>query len=170
MPSHSANGIEIVADPAVASHIHGQEQWYGKDAVDGFLNRDSLVPWQLLSDVLASTYGAEVQLSDGTELEAGSALKKFCILRIYVTTTNVNSKTFKIQFWTGLTTFAEVVLHTEFLFRSASANERSAPIDLTSPTDFCNRKIWARMMCEDVGGKTLDFLFAVHTYDAPVIT
>jgi hypothetical protein len=149
----------------IEKHIHNSEQWYGKNSIDGFLDRDSITSWQIVANAVAGTYGAEVQISDGTEVEGGSSVKKLDLHRLFIETTNVNDQTYKIQFWYGTGLFGAATLLTEFPFRAAAASERSSPIDIISNRIACNNKIWARCMCSS-GGKTINFIVGVHTYDA----
>lgn len=180
--SYSGNGARKVDDLAIngllgtynslgyhvetiENYFQNTEKWYGRNAVSGLMEINNPAPWQLVAGALANTWGTEVMLSDGTVIEGGDPTKKYNFQRIFTVTTDVNDKTFILQFWHGLTTFAAATLRTSTVFRSAAASERCAVVNLMSPKSPCNYKLWARCMCE-TGGKYIEILIGIHTYIA----
>lgn len=148
----------------IEKHFHNSEQFFGKDGGDNYLNRDSITPWQITSGA-GEAYGAELQISDGTEIEGGSATKKFDFHRLFITGVGEIDDTYKIQIWYGTGLFGAATLLTETLFRASSATFESVPIDIMSPRIACNNKIWLCCKCTS-DAETIDFLIGVHTYDA----
>jgi hypothetical protein len=146
----------------IERHLHNNEEWYGKDSGDTYLNRDSITPWQLTAGT-GEAYGTEVQISDGTEIEGGDSSKKFDIHRLFIQSTSVNDQNYKVQVWAGTGTFAQSTLLSEVPFRIAANQTESQPIALITRRVPCDCKIWLRCKCA-TNGATIDLLIGLHTY------
>ena len=150
----------------IEKHFHNNSQWFGKSAVDDLLDRDSVTPWELTAGE-SQAYGTEVQLSDGTEIESGSATKKFDLHEVLVVSNDAGNAvtTFKIEFWYGTGLFAAATLLTEAVTTFYSVSDNHGVIITICPRIACNNKLWARVKCS-VNSKTLGFLIGLHTYTA----
>jgi len=167
--SAAVNGLSGVAGSlayhilTIENYFQNTERWYGRNAGTGLMELDNPAPWSVVAGALATDYGTEVMLSDGTVIEGGDPTKLYNFQRIFITGTDVNDATFHLQFWHGLTTFAAATLRTSTVFRAASASERSTALALMSPKSPCNYKLWARCKCQ-TGGRYIAFLIGIHTY------
>jgi len=150
----------------IEKHFHNSAQWYGKDSVDDLLNRDSVTPFVLTAGD-DQDYGTEVQLSDGTEIEGGSATKKFDFHKILITDNNAGntSTTFKFELWYGTGIFAAATLLTECVANFYSISDNHGVMEFPCPRIACNNKLWARVKC-NVNGKSCSILVGVHVYEA----
>lgn len=150
----------------IEKHFHNSAQWFGKDGGDNLLNRDSVTPWALVAGT-SQAYGTEVQLSDGTEVESGSATKKFDLHEILIVDNDAGNAvtTYKIQFWYGTGLFAAATLLTECVCSFYSVSDNHGVIVMVCPRITCNNKLWARVKCS-VNSKSLSFIMGVHTYVA----
>ena len=149
---------------ALYAHTFSALQWYGKDGGDNLLNRASVTPWAVVAGT-SQAYGSEVQLSDGTEIESGSAVKSYDLHRVMVTTNDATgATTFKLEFWYGTGLFATATLLTECVTVFNSALDNSGSIEIASPKIKCNNKLWVRVK-SSVNSKSLSFILGVHTYD-----
>lgn len=150
----------------IEKHIHNSAQWFGKDTGDSLLNRDSVTPWDLTAGV-SQAYGTEVQLSDGTEIEGGSATMKFDLHEVLVVENDAGNAitTFKIQFWYGTGLFAAATLLTECVATFFQNSDNHGVITMVCPRIACNNKLWARIKCS-VNSKTISILIGGHTYVA----
>ena len=150
----------------IDNHLHRPAQWFGRDSIDGYLNRDSVSPWTLTAGT-SQAYGAELQISDGTEIESGDANKLFDFHEmLIVDNTALNAvTTFKIEIWVGLTTFAAATLLTECVATFYAATDNHGVIIINCPRTACNNKIWTRAKCS-VNSKQISFIIGLHTYDS----
>jgi hypothetical protein len=150
----------------IEKHFHNSAQWFGKDTGDNLLNRDSVTPWTMVSGT-SQAYGTEVQLSDGTEIESGSATKKYDLHEVMVVDNDAGNAvtTFKIQFWYGTGLFAAATLLTECVASFYSVSDNHGVITMVCPRIACNNKLWARIKCS-VNSKSISLLIGVHTYVA----
>lgn len=145
-------------------HFHNSAQWFGKDGGDNLLNRDSVTPWALVAGT-SQAYGTEVQLSDGTEIESGSAIKKYDLHEVLIVDNDAGNAvtTFKVQFWYGTGLFAAATLLTECVCSFYSVSDNHGVITMVCPRITCNNKLWARIKCS-VNSKSISILIGVHTY------
>jgi len=150
----------------IEKHFHNSEQWFGKDGGDNLLNRDSVTPWTVVAGT-SQAYGTEVQLSDGTEIESGSATKKMDIHEILVVDNDAGNAitTFKIQLWYGTGLFAAATLLTESVCTFYAVSDNKGIIELVCPRIACNNKLWVRIKCS-VNSKSISILIGLHTYVA----
>ena len=150
----------------IEKHFHNSAQWFGKATGDSLLDRDSVTPWSLVSGT-SQAYGTEAPLSDGTEIESGSATKKFDLHEVLIVDNDAGNAvtTFKIQFWYGTGLFATATLLTECVASFYSVSDNHGVIVMVCPRITCNNKIWARVKCS-VNTKTISMLIGVHTYVA----
>lgn len=150
----------------IEKHFHNSAQWFGKDSGDNLLNRDSVTPWALVAGT-SQAYGTEVQLSDGTEIESGSATKKFDLHEVLIVDNDASNAvtTYKIQFWYGTGLFAAATLLTECVCSFYSVSDNHGVIVMVCPRITCNNKLWARVKCS-VNSKSLSFIMGFHTYVA----
>lgn len=147
----------------IERHLHHSEQWYGKDAGDAFLNRNSLTAWQITAGT-SEAYGTEVQLSNGDEVESGSTTKKYDLHEIQIVDVSNANALYKIEFWYGTGAFGAATLLTEMTWIADNVNFSSGPIAFGSRRIACNNKLWARCKCQ-TNSATIDFLVGLHVYD-----
>lgn len=150
----------------VNRHFHSPEQWYGRDAGDGFLNRDSVLSWTVPTAAGAGAYGAELQISDGTEIEGGDPDKRFDFHRLYAAGASQFDNLFKVEAWAGATTFAAASLVTEIVIALSGPQGDHFPLALNSRRVPCNHKLWLRAMSASAGPDSIDPMIGLHTYDA----
>lgn len=148
----------------IEKHFHNSELWYGKDPGDSLLLQDGLAPWTLTAGS-GEAFGTELQLSDGTEIEGGSAIKKFDFRKIEIDTASQNSNVYLIQVWAGTGAFGAATVKTTVRFRSGTGACRGGPIIIMMPRLTCNNKLWMKLKCE-TDGATLDLAIGGHVYDA----
>ena len=145
----------------IEKHFHGREYWYGKSAADTFLDPASLTEWQVVAGN-SEAYGNAIQISNGDEIESGSATKYFDMHKILVTAVSAASKIYKVQFLYGTGVVGAATIATEVVgFFPASG--KSSAINFMMPRIACNNKMWVKAACETDGG-TLDFIVGLHTY------
>ena len=145
----------------IEKHFHNREQWFGKSAGDTFLDPASLTEWQLTAGA-GLAFGAEVQLSNGDEVEAGDATKYYDMHKILVTAVSAASKIYKVQFLYGTGAVGAATIATEVVgFFPASG--KSSAIAFMMPRIACNNKVWAKAACETNAG-TIDFIVGLHVY------
>jgi hypothetical protein len=115
----------------------------------------------------SQAYGSEVQLSDGTEIESGSATKKYDLHEILIVDNDAGNAvtTFKIQLWYGTGLFAAATLLTECVASFYSVSDNHGVIVMVCPRIACNNKLWARIKCS-VNTKSISILIGLHTYVA----
>lgn len=163
----AVNGLLGVVDSLsymveeVRDHFHSISEWYGKDPGDAFYLRNGLVPWSVVSQTGPAVWGTEVQLSNGDEVVSGA---RYDFHQIFITTTDVNDKTFLIEFYHGTSTFVASTLFATIPFRSASTSERSEPVIVQSIPILSTHKVWTRCKCE-TDNKYVSFLIGLHSYE-----
>lgn len=144
----------------IASHFSQQMYWYGKDPVDAFLKVNCSTPWQLTTGAGVDTFGAWVQLSNGDEINGGSATIRYHPHVLYVTSIDTADKVYFLQLATGES--GSQVVQTAFAYISSDANKAAAgATEVPMPCVGANEKLWARASC-GLASKTIDFIMSVH--------
>ena len=145
----------------IEKHFHNREHWFGKSAVDTFLDPDVLTEWQVTAGD-GSAFGDAIQLSNGDEIESGSATKYYDMHKILVTAVSATSKIYKLQFLYGTGVVGDATIATEVV-GYFPATGKSAAIPFIMPRITCNNKVWIKAACETNGG-TIDFIVGLHIY------
>jgi hypothetical protein len=152
----------------IEKHIHNRELWYGKSAADNYFDPASLISWQLVAGA-GDAYGNPVQLSDGDEVEGGSATKKYDLHRMMICAANTGDALYKVQFLYGTGVVGDAAILTDAPFIApaiAGVNSLSAgPVDIIAPRITCNNKLWAKVACV-TDAATIDFVVGLHVYEA----
>lgn len=149
----------------IQRHLHSPEEWYGAaSAGSGNATRKSFNAWDIVTSSTANTYGAEVQLHDGTVFGGGSSSVYFDMHRMLLQTSSANSGEFLFEFYYGTGTFAGSTLLTEILFVKDSSSIDSYPVEVQCPTISCNNKIWCRAKKSTSGAANLGIHIGLHTY------
>lgn len=146
----------------IEAHLHNSEYWMGRNAVTGFVDRDSMLSWQLTAGV-GEAYGAAVQLMDGTEIAAAFGAAFGDMHRVLVTNVSAVNQVYMVQIWAGMTTFAESEFLTEVPFISPTVQFKEGPVDVLSHRVAAGEKAWARVKCQ-TNGATIDFMLGAHFY------
>jgi len=145
----------------IEKHFHNREYWYGKSAGDTFLDPASLTEWQVVAgDSLA--FGTAIQISNGDEVESGSATKYYDMHKVLVTAVSASNKVYKLQILYGTGLVAAATIATEIV-GFFPATGKSDSINFMMPRITCNNKVWVKSACETNAG-TLDFIVGLHIY------
>jgi len=150
----AAETLEEVEE--IETHIHSRGYWYGKDGGDALLLENGLTAWQLTAGT-GGVYGSWVQLSDGTEVTAGSYYDPHLII---VKAASAAGKLYLIQFGTG-ESGEQVVAGMSAFYPAATL--RQSPTAVQHQRITATSKWWARCCCE-TNGATLEFVVGLHVY------
>ncbi len=152
----------------IEKHFHSPEYWFGSDG-DGSMSRENnTTPWVLDSGA-QNVYGTEVQIGAANDfnadIEGYTAAVKIDLHKVIVTLSEVNDKTYVIQFWCGESTFAASTFLTEVPYRTGSNAAEAQPISVMCPRFAVGCKIWARVKCDDsTANRNLSILIGIHGY------
>ncbi len=147
----------------IERHLHNSEYWYGKSAVTGYFEEASMTPFSFTSGAIA-TYGAEVLLSDGNQINGGDANTFYDFNDMVVVALGGNNRSYEFQFWYGDGLFADATFLTEKMFHSNVANSSETAFNIMSRRIACNKKLWGRIR-STVAASTATCLFGLHIYE-----
>jgi len=147
----------------IEKHFHNANQCWGSDGGTS-CTRLSRIEFQIAAGN-AGAMGTEVQLHDGTDIEGGSAVKKFDVNTFFVTAAGHVGEVYLVEIWVGTGAFGAATKATEFYYFDGANQSAAVPRMVPDSRSTCNNKIWARVAA-DTNGSTLDFLLELHTYDA----
>ncbi len=150
----------------IEKHLHNSEYWYG-NAGSSSMDRanNTQTPWTLTANVVANTYGTEVQIASANDFTADgmASAVNMDVHRILVTESSANDQTYVIQLWCGTSTFGAATFCTEVPYRTGGAAAEVVPVPVICPRIAVGDKLWTRVKCSS-GGATLDFFLGLHGY------
>ena len=145
----------------IEKHFHNREQWFGKSAGDTYYDPASFTEWQVAAGE-SEAYGTAVQISNGDEIESGSATKYYDMHKVLVTAVSAANKVYKLQVLYGTGVVGDATIATEIV-GFFPATGKSDSINFMMPRITCNNKVWVKAACE-TDGATLDFIVGLHVY------
>jgi hypothetical protein len=149
----------------IERHLHNAEIWFGQGG-GGLAERNSLTPWTLTCGA-ADTFGAEVQLTDGSQfppiLVQTYPAFKYDMQRIEIINASANNSTYIIEFYAGPGSFADADFLTSIPYRQANQSVviPAALVSRRVPTAY---NMWARVKSQSAGA-TIQIIIGVHFYE-----
>ena len=157
----------------IEKHLHGNEKWFGlastpsgethrADRMAGGINPFTLTAGN-------NTWGNWVQIlgSDDTPVESGKT--KFDPHRFLVTSTNsTNPYNIQLVYGESADIAAKIAAEdmTEFPYIAATNNNDSGISQDMAERYSAGEKLWARCVCIEGNGSTINFYYGIHEYDA----
>lgn len=143
----------------IEEHFHNEQLCVGDDGSNGFQDAGTTA-WQLTTDAVASTFGAEVQIYSGA-LGADYYLD---IDKFYIVDMDTNNETYIIELWGGSGLFAAAHRLSATFARRASVSGADYSSISRCPRVRGDLNLWARAKKSGAGAGTIDFLLELHKY------
>lgn len=160
----------------IERHLHSAGRWFGSTAgvAPGLIT--SLTPYAVTSDAAALTYGAAVEILDGTEVfDLSYTPVNMDPHRIFITGVTATG-VYKIRLgnskWDGSAdTYADMAAavaagqYTEFLLEVDSTKSDAISAPVQTGRMMVGSTLWAQVMHTDASAETVSFLIGVHGYE-----